>query len=58
MSEYDFLLTKIHGKLSRMLARSDVQALENVGLEAIIQRLHDTSYASPLGGWAWKRDVR
>lgn len=49
MSEYDFLLTRIHGKLSRMLTREDVQAFESAGLEAIIQRLHDTSYASALG---------
>ena len=49
MSEYDFLLTKIHGKLSRMLARDDVRTLESAGLETIIQRLHGTSYALELG---------
>lgn len=49
MSEYDFLVAKIHGKLARMLARDDIQALESAGMEAITQRLHDTNYGPALG---------
>ena len=49
MSEYDFLVTKIHGKLASMLARDDIQTLENAGMEAIIQRLHNTNYGPALG---------
>jgi len=55
MAEYDFLLARIHGKLSRMLTRADVQTLENAEMDAIIQRLQDTSYEDSLGEGASKR---
>ena len=44
MPEYDFLVTKIHGKLASMLGSDDIHALESAGMDGLIARLRDTNY--------------